>query len=160
MKQGPRQGTPFDSSLRILSLRDHSEAELRRKLKEKGYEEAGIEESVARLKELGYLDDVRFARHFVCSAVRNGRGYGARLKMELARRGVAAAIVAEVLAEIEEEHSEAELLGQLMERRFGSFDPGSATDKERRRVIGYLQRKGFSLSAILKQLKSDGMERG
>ncbi|HJV34394.1 regulatory protein RecX [Geomonas sp.] len=149
-----KQGTPFDSSLRILSLRDHSEAELRRKLKEKGYEEAGIEESVARLRELGYLDDVRFARHFASSAIRNGRGYGARLKMELARRGVAAAIVAEVLAEIDEEHSEGELLGELMARRFSGFDAGCATDKEKRRVIGYLQRKGFSLAAILKQLQS------
>ena len=36
-----KQGNPFDTSLRILALRDHSVGELRRKLKEKGYEEPG-----------------------------------------------------------------------------------------------------------------------
>ena len=148
-----KRGSPFDCSLRVLSLRDHSEAELRRKLREKGYEEEGIELSVARLKELGYLDDARFARLFASSAIRNGRGYGARLKLELARRGVAAGIVTEVLAEITGEFSESELLAQVIARRFAGFDPESATDKEKRKGVGYLQRKGFSLSAIFAQLK-------
>ena len=149
-----KRGSPFDCSLRVLSLRDHSEAELRRKLKEKGYEEEGIEESVVRLKDLGYLDDARFSRLFASSAVRNGRGYGVRLKLELARRGVDAGIVARVLAEIDEEFSESELLAQLIARRFAGFDAETATEKERRKVVGYLQRKGFSLSAIFARLKA------
>jgi regulatory protein len=145
--------SPFDCSLRVLALRDHSEAELRRKLKDKGYQEEGIEQSVARLKELGYLDDARFARSFAASALRNGRGYGARLKLELARRGIEPRIVTEVLAEMDQEFSEKELLAQLLARRYPGFDPTLATDKEKRRVVGYLQRKGFSLSAIFAQLK-------
>jgi regulatory protein len=149
-----KQASPFDCSLRVLSLREHSEAELRRKLKEKGYEEPGIGESVARLKELGYLDDARFARLFASSAIRNGRGYGARLKLELARRGVAQEVVAQVLSELSEEFGESEVLARLMERRFAGFDPETATEKEKRRVIGYLQRKGFSLSAIFAKLKA------
>ena len=149
-----KRGSPFDCSLRVLALRDHSEAELRRKLKEKGYEEPGIEESVARLKELGYLDDARFARLFASSAIRNGRGYGARLKLELARRGVAREIVSEVLAELAEEFGEAEILGELLARRFAGFDPETATEKQRRKVVGYLQRKGFSLGAIFEKLKT------
>jgi regulatory protein len=149
-----KQASSFDCSLRVLSLREHSEAELRRKLKEKGYEEPGIGESVARLKELGYLDDARFARLFASSAIRNGRGYGARLKLELARRGVAQEVVAQVLSELSEEFGESEVLAGLMERRFAGFDPETATEKEKRRVIGYLQRKGFSLSAIFAKLKA------
>jgi regulatory protein len=148
-----QRGSAFDCSLRVLSLRDHSEAELRRKLKEKGYEQQEIEESVARLHGLGYLDDTRFARLFACSALRNGRGYGARLKQELARRGVAPGIVAQVLAELDEEFSEGDLLEQMMARRFSGFDPESATDKEKRKVVSYLQRKGFSLSAIFARLR-------
>jgi regulatory protein len=149
-----KSGSPFDSSLRILALRDHSEHELRTKLKQKGYEEAGIGECLVRLRELGYLDDARFARHFASAAVRNGRGYGARLKLELARRGVDGRIITEVLAEVSEEFSERDLLGEVMARRFAGFDQETATEKERRRVIAYLQRKGFSLSAILQQLKA------
>jgi len=151
-----KRGSPFDCSLRVLSLRDHSEAELRRKLKEKGYQEEEIEESIARVKALGYIDDARFARSFASSAIRNGRGYGARLKLELTRRGVAAGIVAEVMGEISEEFSESELLAGTMARRYAGFDPETATDKEKRKVVGYLQRKGFSLSAIFRQLKGSG----
>ena len=149
-----QRGSPFDCSLRILALREHSEAELRRKLKEKGYEPQGIEESVARLKELGYLDDARFARLFASSAIRNGRGYGARLKLELARRGVEAGLASQVLAELDQEFGEAELLAGVLARRFAGFDPQSATEKEKRKVVGYLQRKGFSLCAIFKQLST------
>jgi regulatory protein len=148
-----KSGSPFDCSLRILALRDHSEAELRRKLKDKGHQEEGIEASVSRLKELGYLDDTRFARSFAASALRNGRGYGARLKLELSRRGIEPRLVTEVLAEMDQEFSERELLADLMARRYPGFDPATATEKERRRVVGYLQRKGFSLSAIFAQLK-------
>ena len=148
-----QRGSAFDCCLRVLALRDHSEAELRRKLKDKGYPPEEIEESVVRLIGLGYLDDARFARSFASSALRNGRGYGVRLKQELARRGVAATIVEMVLADLDEEFSEGDLLEQTIARRFAGFDPESATDKEKRRVIGYLQRKGFSLSAIFARLR-------
>ena len=147
------RGSAFDCALRVLALRDHSEAELRRKLKEKGYDEAGVEGSVARLRELGYLDDARFARGFAASAIRNGRGYGTRLKLELARRGVAGEIVRETLEALAEEFGEAEVLAQTIARRYPGFDPALATDKEKRKAVAYLQRKGFTLSAILAALK-------
>ena len=149
-----QRGSPFDCSLRILALRDHSEAELRRKLAGKGYQDEEIGESVERLKELGYLDDLRFARSFASSAMRNGRGYGTRLKLELSRRGVAEGIVSEVLSELADEYGEKELLAELFARRYPGFDPETATDKEKRRVVGYLQRKGFSLSAIFRKLNA------
>jgi regulatory protein len=148
-----QRGTVFDCALRVLTLRDHSEAELRRKLKEKGYLE-GVEETVERLRELGYLDDARFARSFAASAIRNGRGYGARLKMELSRRGVAGPIIQEALAALGEEFEETGVLADTIARRFAGFDPSSATEKEKRRVVAYLQRKGFTISAILTALKT------
>ena len=148
-----QRGSSFDCALRVLALRDHSEWELRRKLKEKGYDGEEIEGSITRLAGLGYLDDARFARSFAQSAIRNGRGYGARLKLELSRRGIAGAIVLETLAEIGEEFGEAEVLARTIERRFAGFDPASAPEKEKRKVVAYLQRKGFTLSAILAALK-------
>lgn len=143
----------FDAGVRLLALREHSVWELRRKLKPKGYPEAELEAALARLQELGYLNDARFARVFAASAVRNGRFFGARLAQELKRRGVAPELVREVLAELAREGDEADDLARLIARRFAGFDPASATDKERRRVVGYLTRKGFSLPAVLQQLK-------
>ncbi|WP_136514915.1 regulatory protein RecX [Geomonas edaphica] len=149
-----QRGTALDCCLRLLTLRDHSEAELRKKLSSKGYEEGESEAAVARMKELGYQDDLRFARAFASSALRNGKGVGPRLKLELAKRGVAGPIVSQVLDELSGEYSERELLAQTIARRYPGFDPATASDKEKRRIVGYLQRKGFSLSAIFRELKA------
>lgn len=149
-----QRGTAFDCCLRVLTLRDHSEGELRKKLAGKGYQEAEIESSVLRMKELGYLDDLRFARSFAASSLRNAKGVGPRLKLELSRRGVANSIVSQVLDELAHEYDERELLAQLVARRYPGFDAATASDKEKRRIVGYLQRKGFSLSAIFRELKA------
>ena len=59
----------------------------------------------------------------------------------------------ETLAEIGEEFGEAEVLSRTIERRYPGFDPSQATEKEKRRVVAYLQRKGFTLSVILAGLR-------
>ena len=144
----------FDCALRVLTRRDHSEEELRRKLRAKGYPDKDIDEVVARLTRLGYLDDSRFARTWAESAIRNGRGYGPRLRLELTRRGISAENMIEVLEELGEAYDESETLAALLERKFAGFMPGSATEKEKRRVIGYLQRRGFSLGVIFNHIRN------
>ena len=138
----------FGVALRILGHRDHSVAELRRKLTDRGYCGEIIDGVIDRLERLGYLDDRRFAMTFAGVSLRSGRGVGPRLRLELQRRGVAPELISETLAELAEEHDERELLAQLVERRFAGFDPAGASERERRRVYGFLQRRGFSLTTI------------
>src|SRR5690242_6191425 len=52
----------FETALRLLTLRPHSEAELRRKLVRRGCPADDVESAVARARGLGYLDDAAFAR--------------------------------------------------------------------------------------------------
>jgi regulatory protein len=139
--------------LRLLALRDHSEAELRRKLRAKGHQAEGIEAAVLRLKELSYLDDLRFARLFAEGALRGGRYVGERLHRELKNRGVAEDVIRQATEELKSEYGEAETLANLISRRFSGFDPEKAGEKEKRRVVAYLMRRGFSVGAILKQLQ-------
>ena len=47
----------------------------------------------------------------------------------------------------------AEVLRELVARRYPSYDHQQADDRERRRVIQYLQRRGFTLSDILSVLQ-------
>ena len=136
------------SALRMLTRRDLSVAVMTDRLKRKGISEALVNETVARLEELGYLDDRRFARRWAESAIRNGRGYGLRLRMDLMRQGVPAEIVAELLASMAVEYDEKETLAALLLRKFSGFDLASVSDREKRRMMQYLQRRGFSTSAI------------
>jgi regulatory protein len=146
----------YQLALRLLGRRDHSVAELARKLAQRGYPPAEVSEAVTRLTAIGYLDDQRFAATFAAAAVRSGRGYGPRLKLELARRGVPAEIVTATLTALAAEQSEGELLATLVARRFAAFSPAVADDRERRRVYGYLQRRGFSLAAIIDHFRHTG----
>ena len=138
----------FASALRILSRRDLSAAELTYRLTLKGFSEELAKNTSSRLRETGYLDDRRFARQWAESAIRNGRGFGPKLRIELARHRVPEEIVAEVLAFISAEYDETEALSFILSRKFSGFNPTLATDREKRRVIQYLQRRGFSTAAI------------
>jgi regulatory protein len=146
------------SAFRALARRDHSEAELVRKLAAKGFSPAVVEDAITRLKEAGYLDDRRFARQWAESALRNGRGYGPRIRQELVRRGVAEVVVAEAMAGLTGEYGEAELIREQLARKFPAFSPGAAPDREKRRIMQYLQRRGFACSAI--QAVFQGFDRG
>jgi regulatory protein len=141
------------SALRILTRRDFSVAELTRRLKDKGISDTLVEETVARLEESRYLDDRRFARQWAESAIRNGRGYGPRLRQDLARQGVPAEIVADLLASMAVEYDELETLKGLLSRKFSGFDPASASDREKRRVMQYMQRRGFSPAVIFQAFR-------
>lgn len=146
-------GRALGIALAMLSRRDHSETEVRRRLAAKCFSDEVIDGVVARLGEAGYLDDRRFARVFAESAIRNGRGYGFRLRHDLSRRGVDEATIADALDELGAEYAELSVLAGLMARKFADFDPQTADERRKRRVIGYFQRRGFSLAAIAQVMR-------
>ena len=74
-----------DRALRCLAQREHSRAELARKLGSLG-EADEVKAELDRLTELGLLSDARFADAYVrAKAARFG---ASRLRLELSRRGV------------------------------------------------------------------------
>ncbi len=143
----------FGFALRSLAVRDHSESEIRRKLQRKNISPDVIDEVIDGLLSAGYLDDARFARNFAESSIRNGRGYGFRIRMELLRRGIAEDIIADTLGGLESEYEESSVIKELLEKRFPGFDSGSADDREKRRVLGYFLRRGFPSASIVRVLR-------
>ena len=72
-KSGPTadRTDPWPAALRILTRRDYSQAELRQRLKDKGFEPERIEKALQRCLELGYLDDIRYALNRASSLIRS-----------------------------------------------------------------------------------------
>jgi regulatory protein len=67
----------------MLARRPYSIAEMRRALEKKYAQNAQVSAAIARLRELGYLDDRRFAEHYAYSLAHN-RPFGPhRLRREL-----------------------------------------------------------------------------
>ncbi len=140
-------------ALRLLAARDYSSAKLREKLGSREFEAAHIDIVVLRLESENWVNDRRFAERFADSATASGRFYGPRLKMELKRRGVPSGIVDDVMAGLSASCDVQAELRQIIERCFPGFCYGTATDKEKRRLMGFLQRRGFGFSDVIQAMK-------
>ena len=135
----------------MLARREYSRSELRAKLAaNRNASDAGLTEIDAVLEQLaalGYLSDVRFAQQFTRqkAGAYSKRAIGASLKA----RGVEGAVATDALAGVEIDDDAA--MVALWRRRFGT---PPANDKEKARQVRFLQSRGFSLSAIIKLLRS------
>ncbi len=143
----------FAHAVRILGRRDHSETELRQKLKKFGFSAEATDETIERCYHYDYLDDNRYAHARCREMLRNGRGVGPKVLLELRRRGIKDSLAHEALQAAIEEISPEEVFLQQLERRFAGFCYREASDKERRRVLNYFQRRGFDLGTIFSLLK-------
>ena len=135
-----------ERALRCLAQREHSRAELARKLGELGSDEE-VSAELDRLVELGLLSDARFAGAYVRAKARR---FGAsRLRVELARRGVDGVLIA---GAIDEECGDTELARarDVHGRKFAS-PPADA--REWARQARFLQGRGFSTEIIRRVLK-------
>jgi SOS response regulatory protein OraA/RecX len=79
--------TAKEELTRYLGTRMRTVAEARNHLAEKEYEAAEIQEVIERFLQLGYLDDVDYARAYCEYAYGKGRGR-IRIAAELKQRGV------------------------------------------------------------------------
>lgn len=148
-------------ALNLLTRRDHTTAELQRKLAARGFSAESIVAVLAKLAEEGYLDDRRFAERWAESALRSGRGYGLRILQELLRRGLPREIAVAAVAAATAEYSAHDALAAIVTRRFSAFDPASSPLKEKQRVYSYLQRRGFSMQTIAGffQIRAEELDR-
>lgn len=136
------------AALRLLGRRDYSSAELRARLLRKGFAPAPVETVVERCRELGYLDDRRYAEERARALLRSGRAVGRRLLSDLQARGIPRHEAEAALESAVEGADPESLLRALLERRFPDFQPATAGDRERRRVLDYCLRRGFAPALV------------
>jgi regulatory protein len=145
----------YQYALRLLTGRDYSVARIRQKLAARDVAEQDIEAVILRLQSEGWLDDTRYAERFAESAFSSGRYYGVRLRLEMRRRGFTADVVNETLAPLLAESDEISEVRSAAERRYPGFSYSAASDRDKRRVVGFLQRRGFGFSAIMRALRAE-----
>lgn len=146
---------PFAAALRILTGQDRSEAELRDKLKQFGFSAAAIDSAIEKCQEYNYLDDHRYALERARAMLRNGRGVGCKVLLELRRRGIDECLAQQALETASSEFETSAILQELLARRFPDFDFNTADERQRRRVISFFQRRGFALAEIFHVLKEE-----
>jgi regulatory protein len=145
----------YQYALRLLTGRDYTVARIRQKLAAREVAEQDLDVALVRLQREGWLDDKRYAERFAESALSSGRYYGVRLRLEMRRRGFTADVVNETLAPLLAESDEISEVRSAAERRYPGFSYSAASDRDKRRVVGFLQRRGFGFSAIMRVLRAD-----
>ena len=129
----------LEAALRLLSYRPRSEQELRRRLRQKGFWKTPVDEALARLRELGYVNDASFAR-FYTETQQTSRPRSRRLLTgELRRRGIEATIAEEATADVSDE----EAAYAAAARRLRALR-GLEYQRFRERLGSFLTRRGFS----------------
>lgn len=141
----------YEKAVELLARRSHFEAELARKLGQRGYGEEEIAQALARLREQGYLDDGRTAGELVEERLARGPEGSRRLEAELARRGVDAETIATAVGEPSPEEEVA-----AAREAAASFRRKSKTNPAA--LARHLDRKGFSRAAIYAVLREGGEE--
>ncbi len=130
-----------------LNTRERTVTEVQRRLHAAGVEPDAIEETVAELVELGYLDDARFA-HLFAQDKRELQGWGSeRIRRALGERGVASELIEQALEGGGGEELDRAL--GLLRRRFP--DP-PRTRRDRDRALGVILRKGYDSELALAAL--------
>jgi regulatory protein len=141
--------TPLDRALRLLARRAYTAAEMDVALARKGVSEGERAEAVARLRELGYMDDLEVARARARSLL--GRGAAPRLaERRLGEQGVTAAQARAAVSEAAGGATEAELLERALRGSLRGRAP--AGDKERRRLFRALVAKGHRPAQVARAL--------
>lgn len=133
----------LDRALHFLELRPRSEREVRTRLAQKGTSPELIDQVVGRLRELGMIDDVAFARFWMENRARFSPRGGRLIKAELRQKGV----TAEVVAEVDEGVDEASAIGEVARRlawRLGRLDRQAF----RQKLWAQLARRGFDYDVI------------
>ncbi len=142
-----------NTAYRLLTYRARSRQELVGKLNERDFDPAVIDAVVDDLVRLGYLDDREFARQWAAGRARL-RGFGMRrIDQELRDKGVSRDIIREALQTVFGESSEEEIARRETEKRLkvlGRFEP----EVRRRRIAGFLERRGFPREIIYGILRS------
>jgi regulatory protein len=135
-------------ALNLLSYRPRSSEEIRRNLEGKDFSEQAIETALQRLENVGLVDDLEFARYWV-EQRRDFKPRGAAmLQHELRQKGISRQIIDQVLLTIDEEDLADRAARAWLERK-RNLDPEDA----KRKLYGYLVRRGFAYSVVRETLK-------
>lgn len=131
-----------DRALYLISFRDYSEEELKDKLK-KDYGEAAAEKAVAKMRDLGLVNDLNFAQKYARELLLNKHFSKRRAEFELLQKGIDKDTVCDILSELE--YDALEQIGILVDKKYrlAYFD-----EKVKKRAVTFLQRYGYSWDDI------------
>lgn len=140
----------FNAGAQLLSRREHSSKELYSKLL-KNYQPEFAAEAVARLQEIGMLNDERFAEMYA-EELYTKKGFSKRkILYELSAKGIDREISENIVEELFSEEDNIQRIVDIIRKKYYNVEND---EKQRRRAAAYLMRSGYSGSEIRQALSA------
>ena len=137
----------------MLSRRPYSVAELRRVLEKRFPDSTDVPDVLARLRQLGYLDDAKFAEAYASSLARV-RNYGRyRIRRELKSKLVDYRVVDQAVDNAFTSVNERELLERAVDKKIRTLRK-PMTRAKLASLCQSLIRRGFRADDIMKTIRS------
>lgn len=154
LQAADEQTRAYEFALDFLAYRPRSQAEVVRRLRDKGFLEPTIECVLHRLSQAGLIDDVAFARYWIENREQfKPRGTRA-LRYELREKGIADEVIDELLEEVNPSDSAYRAIVPRLSR-WRRLDPATF----RRKLAAFLQQRGFSyevIAEVWERLQAEG----
>lgn len=132
-----------ESALHYLSFRPRSSGEVRSNLSGKGFSETAIETVIARLEDVGLLNDEEFCRLWVNSRDQSKPRGKIALRYELRQKGVDDSLIDAILDDYDEEDAAYRAALPRLQR-YERADQATFT----KQLGAFLQRQGFPYSIV------------
>ncbi len=145
MSEGKKGRSLRRIGLDFLARREHSEQELRQKLKARNDDDEAIEAVLLKLKDERLQSDERFTEAYVNHRVNAGLG-PLKIRHELRQKGIEASLADVWLAEMDDRWDA--MMRQQRERKYGSTIP--ADYAARMKQARFLQNRGFSPESVMR----------
>jgi regulatory protein len=139
-----------DAALKLLERTRRTRSDLARRLRDRHFDTATIEAVLARLGEVGLVDDVEYARAYLAERWGRRTAGWRRLEADLRRKGLGASDITTARERLEQETGGADEVALARRviaqsaRRFDRVDPRV----RRQRLWALLARRGFDSDVI------------
>jgi regulatory protein len=140
----------WDSAMRMLSVRAHSEGDLKKKLGARKFAVATVERVIAECARLDLLDDAKFAEEYIRELRAGGAG-SALVKLKLRSKGIKEDLL-ETVMNAETPEIELESAKTALAKKAKTLAREADPRKRREKTYRYLASRGFSYETISKIL--------
>ncbi|MFO8100225.1 MAG: RecX family transcriptional regulator [Salinibacter sp.] len=149
-------------ALNYLAHKPRTEEEVRRKLRRQEVGQTIIDDVVARLYELEYLDDEAYARDYVRNRFASKQYGPVRLRRELVERGIDRAIAGPAVDDFFVDQDPKAAARAHAEKRWPRLADEDDPRRRKQKLYRYLRRRGFTsdtIYPILDELERRGPDR-
>jgi regulatory protein len=129
-------------AINFVSYRPRSRYETKQYLKRRKAEDEVISQVLAKLEELNFIDDQKFASWWLEQRLRFRPKGTALIRSELKQKGIASEVIEKTLSNAGGTEAETERAKELLAKKLPSW-AGLPPDKRWQKAAGFLLRRGF-----------------